>query len=138
MEKISQEAVTIFRKEGYSVECYDKLSEDELVEKLPTVHVLGVRSKTMVTKRMLDASRRLLAVGCFCIGTDQTDLDTAARLGKAVFNAPFANTRSVAEMVIAETVMLMRQVRGGVRAVGGGGLVCRARGGVWRVTGGCV
>lgn len=100
----------MFQKEGFQVECRDKISEDELLEIIPTIHVLGVRSKTQVTKRVLDASRRLLAIGCFCIGTDQTDLDAAAINGKAVFNAPFANTRSVAEMIIGNIIMLLRQI----------------------------
>lgn len=86
------------------------MSEDELLEAVTDCHILGVRSKTQVTAKVLQAAKRLLAVGCFCIGTDQTDLPAAAECGKPVFNAPFANTRSVAEMVIAEIIMLLRQI----------------------------
>jgi len=110
LEKISQEAVNMFRAEGFQVESCDALTEDELVAKIPSVHVLGVRSKTRVTRRVLEASKRLLAVGCFCIGTDQTDLEAAAELGKPVINAPFANTRSVAELIISEIIALVRQL----------------------------
>jgi len=110
LEKIAQDAVDMFKKEGFQVECRDKITEDELVEIIPSIHILGVRSKTQVTRRVLEASRRLLAVGCFCIGTDQTDLACAASNGKVVFNAPFSNTRSVAEMVMGNIIMLLRQI----------------------------
>jgi D-3-phosphoglycerate dehydrogenase len=83
--------------------------EDRLVELLSTVHIVGIRSKTKITRRVLEAAPNLLAVGCFCIGTDQVDLDAAAKHGIAVFNAPFSNTRSVAELVIAEVIMLARR-----------------------------
>jgi D-3-phosphoglycerate dehydrogenase len=72
------------------------------------VHVLGIRSKTKVTARVLEAARNLLAVGCFCIGTDQVDLRDAGARGVAVFNSPFSNSRSVAELTLAEVVMLAR------------------------------
>jgi len=111
LEKISDAAATILRDEGYIVDSRTAaMSEDELVAAIPDYHVLGVRSKTQVTDKIFAAARRLLAVGCFCIGTDQTDLPSAAEHGKPVFNAPFANTRSVAEMVIAEIIMLLRQI----------------------------
>jgi len=84
-------------------------AEDQLIEMLKGVHVLGIRSKTQITLRVLKAAPDLLAVGCFCIGTDQVDIDTATRRGVAVFNAPFSNTRSVAELTIAEVVMLARR-----------------------------
>ena len=84
-------------------------AEDRLIEMLRDVHILGIRSKTQVTKRLLDSAPNLLAVGCFCIGTDQVDMDAATRKGVAVFNAPFSNTRSVAELTIAEVVMLARR-----------------------------
>ena len=86
------------------------LSEAELQSRIGQFHALGVRSKTQLTAGVLRAASRLLCVGCFCIGTDQTDLDAAARQGIAVFNAPFANTRSVAELVIAELIALARQL----------------------------
>jgi D-3-phosphoglycerate dehydrogenase / 2-oxoglutarate reductase len=85
------------------------LNEEKLIEMLPGVHILGIRSKTKITERVLAAAPQLMAVGCFCIGTDQVDLDAAARRGVAVFNAPFSNTRSVAELTIAEVVMLARR-----------------------------
>lgn len=110
LEKIAKDAIDMFEAEGYQVECRDKITEDELVALIPDIHILGVRSKTQVTERVLAASKRLLAVGCFCIGTDQTDLQAAARNGKCVFNAPFANTRSVAEMVIGNIISLLRQI----------------------------
>jgi D-3-phosphoglycerate dehydrogenase len=84
-------------------------SEQELYEVIDSVHILGIRSKTNVTKRVLERAKHLLAIGCFCIGTDQVDLDTAARVGVPVFNAPFSNTRSVAELTLAELVMLARR-----------------------------
>ena len=83
--------------------------EDELIAMLQGVHMLGIRSKTHITGRVLDAAQQLFAIGCFCIGTDQVDMDTASRRGVAVFNAPFSNTRSVAELTIAEVVMLARR-----------------------------
>ncbi|MBK8258344.1 MAG: phosphoglycerate dehydrogenase [Polyangiaceae bacterium] len=86
------------------------LKEDELIEALAGVHMLGIRSKTQVTKRVLESASSLLSVGCFCIGTNQVDLTTANRHGVPVFNAPFSNTRSVAEMVIAEIIILARQL----------------------------
>jgi D-3-phosphoglycerate dehydrogenase / 2-oxoglutarate reductase len=85
------------------------LPEDQLLELIPGVHILGIRSKTELSARVLAAAPQLLAVGCFCIGTDQVELDAAARRGVAVFNAPFSNTRSVAELAIAEVVMLARR-----------------------------
>jgi D-3-phosphoglycerate dehydrogenase / 2-oxoglutarate reductase len=84
-------------------------NEDRLIELLQGAHILGLRSKTRVTERVLAAAPHLIAVGCFCIGTDQVDLDAAANRGIAVFNAPFSNTRSVAELTIAEVVMLARR-----------------------------
>lgn len=84
-------------------------SEDELCQAIGSVHVLGIRSKTCVTKRVLEHAKHLLAIGCFCIGTDQVDLDESRVRGIPVFNAPFSNTRSVAELAIAEMIMLARQ-----------------------------
>jgi len=85
------------------------LTEEQLLQVMPDVQVLGIRSKTRITKRVLDASPQLIALGCFCIGTDQVDMDAATRRGVAVFNAPFSNTRSVAELTIAEVIMLARR-----------------------------
>ena len=85
------------------------LSEAELCEAIPSVHLLGIRSKTQVSKKVLERAKNLLSIGCFCIGTDQVDLDGAALHGVPVFNAPFSNTRSVAELALAEAVMLARR-----------------------------
>jgi len=84
-------------------------TEDQLIEMLDGVHMLGIRSKTIVNERILNAAPQLSAVGCFCIGTDQVDLEAATKRGVAVFNAPFSNTRSVAELGIAEVIMLARK-----------------------------
>lgn len=85
------------------------LDEEQLIKIVPGVHVLGIRSKTRISERVLRSAPQLLAVGCFCIGTDQVDLEAATRRGVAVFNAPFSSTRSVAELAIAEVVMLARR-----------------------------
>jgi len=110
LESVSKSSAKMFQDEEFQVECVHELTEDQLVEKIAEVHVLGIRSKTKVTKRVLDAAKKLLCVGAFCIGTDQIDLAYAATKGVAAFNAPFANTRSVAEMVLAELIALARQM----------------------------
>lgn len=122
LENIHASAHEIFGEQGFAVESVPRaLSEDELVTKLAEgVHVLGVRSKTRVSARAVAASPRLLAVGAFCIGTNHLDLRAAARAGVPVFNAPFSNTRSVAELVIAEIVMLARQLGDRLREVHAG------------------
>ncbi len=86
------------------------LNEAELCEKIKDVHLIGIRSKTKITQKVLDAASKLWAVGCHCIGTNQVDLDYARKQGVAVFNSPYSNTRSVAELVIAECVMLVRRI----------------------------
>merc|ERR1719162_2830125 len=86
------------------------LTEAELVEKVKDLHILGIRSKTQVTRRVIEASNRLIAMSCFCIGTDQVDLKAAQERGIPVFNAPFANTRSVAELIIGNIVGLSRRI----------------------------
>ena len=85
------------------------LSEAELLKRIPSIHILGIRSKTHLSQKIIKAAPHLLAVGCFCIGTNQVALDAAARAGVVVFNAPFSNTRSVAELTMAEVVMLARK-----------------------------
>jgi D-3-phosphoglycerate dehydrogenase len=111
LENIHPTAVELFRGEGFAVETVSgALKEDELCKKLESVHVLGIRSKTQVTKKALDAAPRLLSLGCFCIGTNQVDLVSANTRGVPVFNAPFSNTRSVAELIISEIVVLARQL----------------------------
>lgn len=112
LENVHASAHEIFAVEGFQVEAVPRaLKEEELVERLSDgVHLLGIRSKTRVTARALEAGKRLLSVGAFCIGTNQIDLEAAKRCGVPVFNAPFSNTRSVAELVIAEVIMLSRQL----------------------------
>jgi D-3-phosphoglycerate dehydrogenase / 2-oxoglutarate reductase len=121
LENIHPSAHELFRGEGFHLETLaGALGEDELVKRIEDVHVLGIRSKTHVTERVLGAARRLLSLGCFCIGTNQVDLVSAARHGIPVFNAPFSNTRSVAELIIAETVMLSRCLGDRVREMHAG------------------
>lgn len=111
LENIHEKAVDLFRSEGFDVEALKgALKEDELCKKLENVHVLGIRSKTQITQRVLDAAPRLLSLGCFCIGTNQVNLKHANARGVPVFNAPFSNTRSVAELIISEIVVLARQL----------------------------
>ena len=111
LEKIHKEAVRIFREEGYQVETVSgSLSDDELAERIKGVSILGIRSKTEVTKRVLEKADKLIAVGAFCIGTKQVDLQECLRRGIAVFNAPFSNTRSVVELTLGEIIVLIRKV----------------------------
>ena len=111
LENIHPVAVEVLRRAGYDVDLRSgALSEDQLVEALAGVHLLGIRSNTTITPRVLDAGKDLLAVGCFCIGTNQVDLAAAAERGIAVFNAPFSNTRSVVELVIGEIIALARRL----------------------------
>ncbi|CDH58955.1 d-3-phosphoglycerate dehydrogenase [Lichtheimia corymbifera JMRC:FSU:9682] len=111
LENVNETAVKAFKKQGYQVETYSKaLVGDELIEKIKDVHVIGIRSKTKLTKQVLDAAHNLLVIGCFCIGTNQVDLQAAATKGIAVFNSPFSNSRSVAELVIGEIITLARQL----------------------------
>jgi D-3-phosphoglycerate dehydrogenase len=111
LENIHKTAIELFRGEGFDVEAISgALKEDELCKKLETAHVLGIRSKTQVTRRALESAPRLLSLGCFCIGTNQVDLGAANAKGVPVFNAPFSNTRSVAELIISEIVALSRQL----------------------------
>lgn len=110
LEGIHQACVERFSQAGYQAELLKPaMSEEELLEVISSVHILGIRSKTQVTPRVLERAKHLMAVGCFCIGTDQVALEDAAKHGVPVFNAPFSNTRSVAELTIAEIVMLARR-----------------------------
>jgi len=111
LEGIHPAGVELFRKAGYTdIETIPAaLHEDELLKKIGDVHVLGIRSKTKLTAKVLAKAEKLLTAGCFCIGTNQVDMNAATEMGIAVFNSPFSNTRSVAELVIAETIMLMRR-----------------------------
>lgn len=110
LEGIHDSAVELLRARGYSnIESLTKaLDEAALIEKIARVHMVGIRSRTQLTEAVLNAASRLFSIGCFCIGTNQVDLSAARRLGVPVFNAPHSNTRSVAELVIAEIVMLLR------------------------------
>ena len=110
LNKISSVAANILRNKGYDVEEINQLTQDELKEKIKDINIIGIRSKTTLTKDILENGKNLIAIGHFCIGTDQTDLDCANRLGIPVFNSPFENTRSVAELVIGYMVMLSRKV----------------------------
>ncbi|KAF9125846.1 hypothetical protein BGW39_007108 [Mortierella sp. 14UC] len=111
LENVNETAVSALRDQGYQVETYAKaLGEDDLIAKIKDVHCIGIRSKTKLTKKVLDAAEKLGVIGCFCIGTNQVDLEHAASKGIAVFNSPFSNSRSVAELVIAEIVLLSRQL----------------------------
>jgi len=111
LENIHPVATEAFHAEGFQVETVPgAISEAELVQRVRDVHVLGIRSKTAVTPRVLDEGRRMLAVGAFCIGTNQVALGHAGRGGVPVFNAPFSNTRSVAELILAEVVVLSRHL----------------------------
>ena len=109
LENVHQIGVDLFNEEGYEVEVISSaMSEDELCEKIKNISILGIRSKTNVTKKVLENANRLLSIGAFCIGTNQIDLETCQEKGIAVFNAPFSNTRSVVEMAIAQIIFLMR------------------------------
>ena len=111
LENIHPDAVERFKQEGYGIETMTKsIGEDELCERIKDVAVLGIRSKTELTKKILEKANKLMAVGAFCIGTNQIDLTECSRRGVPVFNAPYSNTRSVVELVIGEIIMLMRKV----------------------------
>ena len=111
LENVHSDAFKKLSKDGFTVEIVSKsLSEDELIEKIKDVHVLGIRSKTNVTRRVIEAAERLMVVSAFCIGTKQIDLEACKENGVVVFNAPYSNTRSVVELAIGEIIMLMRSV----------------------------
>ncbi|KAK0720472.1 hypothetical protein B0H67DRAFT_552639 [Lasiosphaeris hirsuta] len=111
LENVNQTGRDVLTAQGYQVEFLKtSLPEDQLIEKIRDVHVIGIRSKTKLTEKVLREAKNLLVIGCFCIGTNQVDLSYAAKHGIAVFNSPFANSRSVAELVIAEIITLARQL----------------------------
>jgi D-3-phosphoglycerate dehydrogenase / 2-oxoglutarate reductase len=112
LEGVSQTAVRSFQAAGYTqIEFHEKsLPEKQLAERVAEAHIVGIRSRSHLTAPMFQNSRRLMAVGCFCIGTNQVDLAAAQSRGVPVFNAPYSNTRSVAELVIAEAILLMRRI----------------------------
>lgn len=111
LENIHPNAKAQLSEEGYQVELLShSLSEDELCEKIKDVSIIGIRSKTQLTRKVIDHAERLIGVGCFCIGTNQVDLQACLERGIPVFNAPYSNTRSVVELVIGEIIMLMRGI----------------------------
>ena len=111
LENVHPDAFENLSEEGFSVELIKhSLTEEELIERIKGVHVLGIRSKTQVTQKVLDAANKLLVVGAFCIGTTQIDLEYCKKKGVVVFNAPYSNTRSVVELAIGQIIMLMRNV----------------------------
>jgi D-3-phosphoglycerate dehydrogenase len=112
LEGIDPSAVSAFREDGYSEIEYHKkaLPEAQLIESIKDACFIGIRSNTQLTAKVFEQASRLVGVGCFCIGTNQVDLKVAQDRGIPVFNAPFSNTRSVAELVLAETILLMRGI----------------------------
>ncbi|KAG0130269.1 hypothetical protein HOY82DRAFT_649806 [Tuber indicum] len=110
-ENVNIAAREILESQGYQVEFHkSSLPEDQLIEKIRDVHVIGIRSKTKLSAKVLREAKNLLVIGCFCIGTNQVDLEYAAKHGISVFNSPFSNSRSVAELVISEIIALARQL----------------------------
>jgi len=111
LENVHPVAIEAFESEGFNVEFHKgAMDEAELMEKIKDVSILGIRSKTMVTRRVLENANKLISIGAFCIGTNQIDLTAATERGVAVFNAPYSNTRSVVELAIGEMIMLIRNV----------------------------
>ncbi|MEO7013593.1 MAG: phosphoglycerate dehydrogenase [Dokdonella sp.] len=112
LEGISASAVDTFKAAGYSqIELHDKsLPDADLKRRIAEAHLIGIRSRTQLTPEVLAEAKRLIAIGCFCIGTNQVDLNAAQSFGIPVFNAPYSNTRSVAELVLAEAILLMRRI----------------------------
>jgi len=111
LENVHPLAVSLMKEEGFTVETHPSAMEEaELCERIKEVSILGIRSKTMVTEKALEHANRLMAIGAFCIGTNQINIPAATDRGIAVFNAPFSNTRSVVELAIAEMIMLMRNI----------------------------
>ncbi|MFC4261389.1 phosphoglycerate dehydrogenase [Ferruginibacter yonginensis] len=112
LENISDAAVQQFSNAGYTSikKLNGAISEAELIKEIKNVHILGIRSKTNITAAVLQAATKLQAIGCFCIGVNQVDVEAAAQHGVAVFNAPYSNTRSVAELVLGASIMLIRKI----------------------------
>ena len=111
LEKLDKSAEEKFKKEGYNVEIFEgSLDEVELIKKIKNISILGIRSKTVISKKVIDSAERLLSVGAFCIGTNQINLKHCSNNGIAVFNAPYSNTRSVVEIVIAQIINLLRSI----------------------------
>jgi D-3-phosphoglycerate dehydrogenase len=112
LEGVHKNALDVLSNNGYTNIEYLRtaLDEDALIAKIKDAHFVGIRSRTQLTEKVLDAANKLIAVGCFCIGTNQVDLKAAMKKGIPVFNAPYSNTRSVAELVLAEAILLLRGI----------------------------
>jgi D-3-phosphoglycerate dehydrogenase len=112
LENISDAAIKVFRDAGYTdiKKIGGALTEEQLIDEIKNVHLLGIRSKTQVTDKVLKHAAKLQAIGCFCIGTNQVNLEAATKKGIVVFNAPYSNTRSVAELVIGASIILIRKI----------------------------
>lgn len=112
LEGVHESALEELKSQGYSNIEYIKtsLSEEDLIKKIASVHFIGIRSRTNLNEKVLSHAKKLVAIGCFCIGTNQVDTKAAQSLGIPVFNAPFSNTRSVAELVLGETLLLLRGI----------------------------
>ncbi|ETX12035.1 3-phosphoglycerate dehydrogenase [Marinomonas ushuaiensis DSM 15871] len=112
LEGVHQSALDALHEAGYTNIEYHKtaLAEDELIEKISEAHFVGIRSRTQLTAKVLEHANKLVSIGCFCIGTNQVDLDAASEKGIVVFNAPFSNTRSVAELVLGQLILLLRGI----------------------------
>ena len=112
LENISDKAVQLFKQNGYTnvKKLGGAISEEDLVKEVKDVHLLGIRSKTHMTEKVLDAAKKLQAIGAFCIGVNQINLKAATKRGIVVFNAPYSNTRSVAELIIGLSIMLIRRI----------------------------
>ena len=141
LEGVHKNALDVLSNNGYTNIEYLRgaLDEDALIEKIKDAHFLGIRSRTQVTEKVLAAANKLISIGCFCIGTNQVNLKAAMERGIPVFNAPYSNTRSVAELVLAEAILLLRGIpeknalvhRGGWSKVGP--LLVRARSAAQRI-----
>ncbi|WP_169392126.1 MULTISPECIES: phosphoglycerate dehydrogenase [Psychrobacter] len=123
LEGVHDNAVKVLTQGGYhNIESLSQaLDTDELIEKIKDAHFIGIRSRTQLTREVLEQAPKLIGIGCFCIGTNQVDLNAARELGIPVFNAPYSNTRSVAELVLAEAIMLYRGIPAKSAAVHRGG-----------------
>ncbi|TXD97144.1 phosphoglycerate dehydrogenase [Psychrobacter frigidicola] len=112
LEGLHENALKVLQKAGYkNIESLSHaLDQEELIEKIKDAHFVGIRSRTQLTREVLEHADKLIGIGCFCIGTNQVDLEAARELGIPVFNAPYSNTRSVAELVLAEAIMLYRGI----------------------------
>jgi D-3-phosphoglycerate dehydrogenase len=112
LEGLHRSTVESFEADGYTtIEYHEKsLPEEQLLERIRDAHLIGIRSRTQLNAKVLEQAGKLIGIGCFCIGTDQVDLQAAQWLGIPVFNAPFSNTRSVAELVVAEAILLLRDI----------------------------